>query len=77
MKKRFFVVLTAMVLPLISEAKVLSLANNNNVYTNIPSVVLQRDTVVKDLEDLEAMMPDTVLQPDTVVVSLPAPKGYN
>ena len=31
MKKRFFVVLTAMVLPLISEAKVLSLANNNNV----------------------------------------------
>ena len=77
MKKRFFVVLTAMVLPLISEAKVLSLANNNNVYTNIPSVALQRDTVVKDLEDLEAMMPDTVLQPDTVVVSLPAPKGYN
>ena len=77
MKKRFFVVLTAMVLPLISEAKVLSLASNNNVYTNIPSVVLQRDTVVKDLEDLEAMMPDTVLQPDTVVVSLPAPKGYN
>ena len=77
MKKRFFVVLTAMVLPLIAEAKVLSLASNNNVYTNILSVALQRDTVVKDLEDLEAMMPDTVLQPDTVVVSLPAPKGYN
>ena len=78
MRKSFFVVLTVMVLPSISKAKVLSMPSNNNVYINTPAVVLQQDTLVKDLEDLEEIMPDdTAESGDTVSYAIPKPKGYN
>jgi len=78
MRKSFFVVLTVMVLPSISKAKVLSMPSNNNVYINTPAVVLQQDTLVKDLEDLEEIMPDdTADSGDTVSYAIPKPKGYN
>jgi len=78
MRKSFFVVLTVMVLPSISKAKVLSMPSNNNVYINTPAVVLQQDTLVKDLEDLEEVMPnDTAESGDTVSYAIPKPKGYN
>ena len=78
MKKSFFVVLTVIVLPSISKAKVLSMSSNNNVYINTPVVVLQQDTLVRDLEDLEEIMPDDAAElGDTVSYAIPQPKGYN
>ena len=78
MKRSFFVVLTVIVLPFISKAKVLSLPNNNHIYINTPSVVVQRDTIIKDLEDLEAIIPEEDTESgDTVSYGTPAPKGYN
>ena len=78
MKRSFFVVLTVIVLPFISKAKVLSLPNNNHIYINTPSVVVQKDTIIKDLEDLEAIIPEEDTESgDTVSYGTPAPKGYN
>ena len=77
MKKRFFVALTVIALPFISEAKRLSMSNNNNIYTNITAVAVPQDTVIKDLEDLEAMLPDSIQHQDTISYRAPRPKGYN
>lgn len=79
MKKRIFVVLTVTVLPFMAKAYVLSLPSNNNIHTNTPVVLAQQDTVVTDLEDLEAIMPDTLLENDTTDYfnRIPTPKGYD
>lgn len=77
MEKRLLVAITIPALSLFAKAAVLSLPQPHNSQT-VSKVVASQDSVIKDLEDLESVMPDSFMQQkDTTHYGIPTPKGYD
>ena len=66
MKRRVFVVLVVALSPFVMKAGTHFLPSIKHTYIDNPTTVQQSDTIVADLEDLEAMIGDSVLHEDTV-----------
>ena len=77
MKRRVFVVLVVALSPFVMRAGTHFLPGIKHTYIDNPTTVQQSDTIVADLEDLEAMIGDSVLHEDTVYYGPVRPKGFN